>query len=364
MSLHRQAICSGVNLSMQPFTQKQILDAYNRAPDLIRTTFNGEPIRTFIAGLRTKYQLHIDTAGIVGEGIGYLLLGLMDPNTFRQHIKAAGLSDTTVATIITDINQQIFIPLRGKMREEGGGTRMPTPTPPAPTYAPPVPTAQGVVSPVAQSPRATPAVESAEELGMEVVPPSPPTPPAALRGKSPMPTPEGAASHFHLENRLPSRPTAAPLPPRGVLPRPAAPIFHKPLPLTPARSAGSGERPEGVLAAPPPAPKSPLHLEQPLAPRPMAAGAPPHNLPTGTPPAVPAPRIEHPPLPVPPPPLNAPLRGASDLPGAPSPKGELPVRPEVVAPLARPAPAPLSSAAAPAAPHTRYPVDPYREPIE
>ena len=68
------------------FTKEQVLAAYNAAPDFVRATFNDEKTTQIVIGLQTKYQLHIDSAGILAKEIGYLLLGLTNPSKFASRI--------------------------------------------------------------------------------------------------------------------------------------------------------------------------------------------------------------------------------------------------------------------------------------
>lgn len=97
--------------------KEQILEAYNRAPKLIRATFNAPETYEIISTIQSTYKMHVDVAGILSNEIGYLLLGLVDPATFLIRLQEAGISTNISNSIAQDVNTQIFVPLQKKMRE-------------------------------------------------------------------------------------------------------------------------------------------------------------------------------------------------------------------------------------------------------
>ena len=288
------------------------------------------PIRAYLAGgrysavaksLMTKYGLHIDQGGILEREVMLLLMGIESPQEFSDSLKQEALiPDDVVRNIVTDINQQIFIPLREEMRRSG----QVAPTATAPSYGPP-------------APARAPQVQMPPPPAMRPAVPPQPMPPARTFAPASAPI-----SNFHLENKLPTRPPlseppapptalpvapTAPLPPKIALPRPPGPIFHKPLPVPALPALQQGESP--------PRNEPPARLP--------AVGAPPPNLPTGS-----APISATPLLVVPPPPVHS-LSSLSRPPALPFPRS---------------APTPLSSGAQTEVPHTRYSNDPYREPFD
>ena len=252
--------------------------------------------------LMQKNQLHIDQGAVVEREIIMLLLGLKNPDEFAASLKSdAALTDDVVRSIMADVNQKIFVPLREEMRKAGVGVEPSTP----PTRRPEIPSVKpeaGVAKPT---------------------------------------------SFFHLENKLappatgekqvpklvvPSRPTEAPQSARPALRDALAAITGAPKQLESRKLLEDHEEPspslkaahtssetsqgtaQGTVKAPPPVAPSPTNLPGAVPPHPIPAGA------RYTPPVVP-------PAPLPPPP-----KAVQDV-----------------------APTPVTKA---------YTADPYREPIE
>ena len=97
------------------------------------------PIRQYLSqgkytmvakGLMSKYGLRIDQGGVLEREIMLLLMGIENPDEFAQSLKGeAEISEDMVRSIMTDINQEIFIPLQKEMREAGSGVSEVQPTP-------------------------------------------------------------------------------------------------------------------------------------------------------------------------------------------------------------------------------------------
>lgn len=171
-------------------TRQQVIEAYKKLPPPVRE-FLADPdkLARVLENIRNAHGLHIDVAGQIGESVGYLLLGLANPNEFKETLKTASVSEATASEIIGEINQKIFVPLREEMRR--GASTAPAPAPARPSIQhPPLP--------------------------------RPPTPQRR---------PAEPERYFHLENKIPplARPVAplppvfnpniAPLPPKNVLPQ-------------------------------------------------------------------------------------------------------------------------------------------------
>ncbi|MCR4276362.1 MAG: hypothetical protein NUV90_03190 [Candidatus Parcubacteria bacterium] len=156
------------------------------------------PIRSYLAegkytvvaqSLMAKYALRIDQGGVLEREIMLLLMGIENPEEFNQAlVTEANLNQQTIAGIVQDVNTQIFSPLREEMRKgvEAFGKK-------SPQISSVMPARQPVVAPTAPRPSPKAMEGIARPMG---VPPAP----AAGTGQS--------TSHFHLENKLPPRPSA------------------------------------------------------------------------------------------------------------------------------------------------------------
>ncbi len=288
-------------------------------PPVIRNYLVQEKYTPITKALMTKYALRIDQGGILEREIMLLLLGIESPDEFSQALVGeAKLSQQVTSGILQDVNTQIFVPLRARMQSGEGKVEQPV-KPAAPWTPPPRPP----VVPRAAWTRPAPRPVAAAAL-------STPVPPLLQQPQRPAPL------HPVVKAELPSTPpppvpprprgpSLAPLPPKTVLPRGG---------MTPSAQTDSSrlledhEEPHIDIktAMPKPPPPRIAPPSRPNGPPPNLPGAmPPRGIVSQVmPPAPPAGRIDHPPLPVPPPPR----------PPAPRP----PVQP--------------------------YSSDPYREPIE
>ncbi len=322
-------------------TKEQVLNAYNNAPDFVRAAFNDEVTTQVVVGLKAKFQLHIDMAGILAKEVGYLLLGVIDPDTFAKRLKTSGFSEQMVTEIMAELNQKVFVPLRTKMRREGVETGQ-TPAPVAkvpqqrPMAPPPTPTVGGVssYSPPLQSPR-----------------------------------------YSYPENPMPTQPQyqsiskIAPLPPKNVLPRPPSlpavggsrPVSGQvPKPMDASRMLEDHEEPHIEFNKTPPAPGVPVRekrVETPLgqALRTVMPSVPPTNLPGVMPKSI--------------------APGARYSSYTVTPKASPvtpPIPPKPIPPVTPPAPLNASPREAPGEHYAKqnvvaakpYSADPYREPID
>ncbi len=171
---------------------ERVLEAYGAAPSFVREAFNAEKTTTFLVYLREKYGFHIDTAGMLGKQVGYLLLGLVNPSDFYRAIVAAGMSEDIAKKVTEEINQNIFMPLNQGLRASNMEV-VRTPPPPPPAVARPMPASE---PPMVV--RTLPPLQAAPPIPVKApqpasVPPPPPTPrpvppvPANLPGVAPEP---------------------------------------------------------------------------------------------------------------------------------------------------------------------------------
>lgn len=90
--------------------------------------FLQSPERNAISSqLAQKYRLHADTAGLFERAYIFMLLGISSPDQFVQELRNAGIDDTTVRGLASDVNELVFKKLREVERKE-----IPSVIPPAP----------------------------------------------------------------------------------------------------------------------------------------------------------------------------------------------------------------------------------------
>ena len=316
-----------------PAFKESVTQVMQTLPPFIRTYIEQQKYTAVAVGLMTKYKLRIDQGGVLELNLLLLLMGINNPSEFtRALIEKAKLDQQTVNSIVQDVNDQIFVPLR-KEEEKGGATATEVrPSPEIPKVEPQRPV------PVPTSPSST----------------------------------SQPASYFKLENKIPlSRPVPQPqknvppptvskgaLPPKVFLPRPS--------PL--------GEVVRSILAVPKPLDDSTLleDHEEPHIEINKISVPPPPNLPGAMPP-VEAPHLEEikPVIPVseavipevqPSPILKVEPQIQPIIPIPAEVTPELPkVEPRIqpAAPAAPVAPKPIV-----VAPITSYSSDPYREPVD
>lgn len=244
---------------MGNINQEQVVKAYQSAPEAVRAVFNSEETTKTVSNLQKRLELHIDSAGTLAKEIGYLLLGVTNPNIFVQRLKNSGFSPEIIKEITAEINQKIFIPLRKQEEEQGmGGAPKAQPAPVMPKPAPlpgaaPSAAPRPVVAPGAGAPRAVPSPQLSDPnsapLPPKTVLPRPGGTPMAPHPVMVAPAAPLAASKLLEDHEEPSPSFAAPAsaqPAADPAPAPVVPTMPVPIPPQPAPAP----RPVPVVPAP------------------------------------------------------------------------------------------------------------------
>lgn len=226
-------------------TGEQVRAAYAQAPEEVRRTFASEETTNTIIAIQRRYQLHIDISGVLGKQVGWLLLGLMSPMEFLGGLVDAGVSGDVAKAIVTDVNEQIFAPLRARMQGAPAATQA-APVQPIPAPAPSVP--QTPAEPVWPQPSAL-----ATPPAPVATPPQPAWPPAATVHVYIPPQPQSPIT-ASPEAVAPTTPQSYPVP----QPPPPTPTYTAPAP-----TADSVPLPTQPRTAPPP-PNLPGATPEPL----------------------------------------------------------------------------------------------------
>lgn len=179
--------------------------------------------------LMRKYGLHIDQGGVLEREIMLLLMGIENPDEFAASLKSeAALSEDVVRNIMTDVNQEIFIPLQKEMRNAGNGARETKSSAPssAPRTSPSIP--RSVLPPTSRPPVSSNSAPLPPKMAMPQSKAVPAVPPLTM-------LPLGEEQKERISNIAP-RPSAPPpanLP--GAFPPSAAPSIKRPAPPLPFR---------------------------------------------------------------------------------------------------------------------------------
>lgn len=178
-----------------------VLRAFNQAPLVIQESLSDGKAVDFMESMLGRYNLHVDTTGYAMGFIRDMLLGLLKPEQFIGKLNSIGIIDEVAKRITSDLNKEVFIPLRDEMKKGGVGAQaqppasiphvpvmsvaspkpekpiaQPTPTPSPVSEPPPfnlirpevAPTKQGVTTPP-QSPQAPPPIMRTMQHDMNAV---------------------------------------------------------------------------------------------------------------------------------------------------------------------------------------------------
>ncbi len=198
---------------MMSFTDEQIDSAFSKAPQNIRDYIESGKLSTFMLNLVEKSIIHIDTAESVADTIQNMLIGLLKPDQFVSELRGLGLSQEISTSITTDVNENIFKPLRAAQQTQ----RNQAPSTPQPVARPAVQTPRPV------APQPAPALRP---VSAPVVPqqPRPQAPQAVVRPQTP---PQVRPAVSVPPEPKPTPPVFAPFPK-------AAPPPPQPAPVAPA----------------------------------------------------------------------------------------------------------------------------------
>ena len=124
----------------EPTLEESLKEVMQTLPPPIRQ-YLAQGKHAFVAkNLMAKYGLRIDQGGVLERELMLLLMGIENPDEFAESLKnEAAIPEDTVRVIMTDINQEIFIPLQKEMRSAGSAvpeTRPVQAPTPAPASAP------------------------------------------------------------------------------------------------------------------------------------------------------------------------------------------------------------------------------------
>jgi hypothetical protein len=229
----------------QPTFEESLKQVMVSLPPFIREYLSEGKYTPVAQGLMAKYKLRIDQGGVLERELMLLLMGIESPDDFvKALLEEAGLEQGTVNSIVTDVNTQIFVPLRkeeeslskqASAQPEAKPVSVPKPVMPAPAHIAPLPPKMampksGSLGDIVRR-IATPAsfdaaklLEDHEEPHIELKKESTPSPSAA-----PLPAPGPAVAPEPVTTPVPTPKPVVPEPPMKIVP-PAPPVPKAPLP--------------------------------------------------------------------------------------------------------------------------------------
>ena len=86
------------------------------------------PVRAFLVSpernrivlaLVQKHRLHVDQGAVLERDLIFMLLGIITPAEFAESLQKSGVPQETLASLVRDVNEQIFVRLRKKEQTEG-----------------------------------------------------------------------------------------------------------------------------------------------------------------------------------------------------------------------------------------------------
>ncbi|MEK7604764.1 MAG: hypothetical protein AAB442_03145, partial [Patescibacteria group bacterium] len=115
--------------------EQSVREVMQTLPTILRNYLVQKRYTSVVQNLMTKFNLHIDQAGILEREIMLLLMGVENPDEFMQALASdAQLDQATITSIVQEVNNQIFIPLRQEMEHGGAGAGAAAPAPPASSW--------------------------------------------------------------------------------------------------------------------------------------------------------------------------------------------------------------------------------------
>lgn len=340
---------------MPRYTAEQLKERREKLPPMLRDAIFDPAIADKMYWIGKSNGLTIEQLGYAVEETGYIILGLTKPKDFVASLKERlGVAPDIAKKIASDINRQIFFPLREALKQahefdvseeaiQKGEALIAGLAKPPPAAA--------LSRPEPQQP-----VPTTQITGRFPAPETKPIEPAAKPASQPTPPPTST-----------QQPLAQKPAPGAIVPPKYAPGAPK-ITIQPITPASMSKPPAPVPAPPKPsAPPQPPKPTSPGGPKPIVLTKPPFSKPPDTPPAEAKPPFSKPPAPPShtqpqprpePPPEPQPLKPAAAIPTPPSSKvPPIDLRAQAKQPEPT-APAPLSKPA-------RYGAgDPYREPVE
>lgn len=248
--------------------------AFNAAPRPVRSYVVDGKLNEAVLNIAKRRNLHVDATGILQENTENMLLGVTAPAQVLGELILAGVDAETGKGILDDLNKDIFMPVREKVRhftetgedlispkdpeEEAPEVPTPTPLPEPEKPIPPTVVPEVTVPPIQiPAPVAPPPVVVAPPAPppMPVTPPAPPIQAPITVDEHPSMRTMATDMQAVKEHRTPEPIFSQPVPPISYTPPAAPPVRIAPPPAPPPAPAAM---PQKSVTPPPNLPGAPV----------------------------------------------------------------------------------------------------------
>jgi hypothetical protein len=160
------------------FSQEEILNRYDSLPVQVKDAIFAQATAEKMSAIGKKHGLLIDAIGTIATVTGYVMVGLLNPQSFTARLaEELGIPALKAREIAEDINEQVFKPIREHMLKihdmpaEADVAQIPkAPTPPASfAQAPTAPTVAPMIFP--EKLRSAQPLQSPAPAQQQVMPP-------------------------------------------------------------------------------------------------------------------------------------------------------------------------------------------------
>lgn len=113
-----------------------ILALMSRLPVPVQEFLSSDERNEVVLNLSKKYGLHTDQAGVFESAFLLMMLGVDSPEAFSNTLRSQGLPNETIQGLMSDLNTEVFLPLRNAERSETIDNSNQSPAKPQVTSAP------------------------------------------------------------------------------------------------------------------------------------------------------------------------------------------------------------------------------------
>lgn len=106
------------------YTKEQVTERFQKMPEQVQNAILSIETDNVALLLRDKYNLHVHQAGIFGEEVVYVLVGLTRAENFVDNLSSRlELPEETILAIAKDANEQIFKKIRELLKQHRGSSQ-------------------------------------------------------------------------------------------------------------------------------------------------------------------------------------------------------------------------------------------------